>query len=79
MNATTNALTLADMRKRWIGRLVRGSTDSGLDAAYSRAHAREVEDIYQNKEDGMYYAFSDEHHRANTLEGLDRRLHSLAL
>ena len=75
MTKANLTLTLDAMRRRWVGVLVLSSTDHGLDKA--GRHPRAVESIYQNSEDKMYYAWSGEHHRANTLEALDARLHSL--
>ena len=77
MTTATTKLTLESMRKKWIGRQVYASSDHQLDA--SGKHPRPVDDIHQNVEDRMYYAWAGEHHRANTLEALDRRLHSLAV
>lgn len=73
--ATMTTMTLDQLRAKWIGRKVYGSTDHKLHGA---PPANEITDIHQNTKDGMYYAWSGEHHRANTVESLDRRLQQLA-
>jgi hypothetical protein len=38
-----------------------------------------VDDIHHNTQDGLYYAWSGEHHRARTVVALHRRLRALGL
>lgn len=73
MTTTTNEMTLENLRQKWIGRKVRGSTQT-TDYSPSRV----IESIHLNDEDGKYYAWTGEHIRCNSLEALDRRLHSLS-
>lgn len=77
MKTATKTLTLATMRKRWLGRSILSSTDHGFDD--SGRHLRPVTDIHYSHEFDCFFAFAGEHHRANTLEALDRRLHQLAV
>lgn len=69
-------MTVLEIQKKWVGKMVASSTDHGLDV--SGRHPRKVEKIYLEAETGDYLAYAGEHHRANTPEALDRRLHQLA-
>jgi hypothetical protein len=76
MSQTTKAtMTVEQLRAKWLGRKIYSSTDHRL---HGNPPTKEITDIHVNAEDGMVYAWSGEHHRANTVEALDRRLHSLA-
>ena len=70
-------LTLEDLARKWVGRMVYSSVDHQIDE--SGRHPRPVTEVRYNAEYAMYIAFSDEHHSANTAEALDRRLESLAV
>lgn len=69
-------MTLEELRKNWIGRNIGSSVDHGLDE--SGRHPRPVESIDYDAEYEQYVAWAGEHHRANTADALNRRLHQLA-
>jgi len=75
MKNATNPMTIESLKTKWIGRMVMSSTDHGLDK--SSANDRHVTKIWQDPETGKYFAWANEHHSANSLEALDRRLKSL--
>ena len=68
-------MSLEQLQKKWIGRKIYSSVDHRL---HGNPPDRVIEDIRENAEDGRYYAWSGEHILANSVEGLDRRLESLA-
>lgn len=74
MATATTPMTLESVRREWIGRKIFGSSDHQLDGSPENV----ITDIHLNADDLMYYAWSGEHIRANTLEALCRRLHQLA-
>jgi|JI9StandDraft_1071089.scaffolds.fasta_scaffold50110_7 hypothetical protein len=72
---TATQMTIESLKTKWIGRMVMSSTDHGLDASSPKDRA--VTKIWQDTETGKYFAWADEHHSANSVEALDRRLESL--
>ena len=73
MAIETHMMSAEDLRRTWVGRLVRRSTDD----AYT-VPSRRVEDIHYTRQTGEWVAWSGEHHICGSPEALDRRLAALA-
>lgn len=70
-------LTLESLRAKWIGRSVWATTQDELTPA-SMWTPRKVEEIWENRREEKFVAWTGEHVVCGSLEALDRRLHSLA-
>ena len=71
------AITIEDLRTKWLNRKVMGSTNHGLSEALAIKDLRPIQSINFDAENESFVAWSGEHHRTNSLEAMDRRLESL--